>query len=99
MTVTLEIPTAEIAAFCQQRHIRELALFGSILGEAFGSESDVDILVEFEPTARIGLMTFAKIQRELSELFQRPVDLVTRAGLKPRIRQAVLDSAQVIYAA
>lgn len=73
-------------------------MFGSVLREDFGVDSDVDVLVDFEPSARVGLMALARTQRELSELLQRPVDLVTRDGLKPLIRQAVLDSAEVIYA-
>lgn len=99
MSVKIEIPKTELRAFCQRHHIQELALFGSALRPDFRADSDLDILVEFEPSARIGLMTFARIQRELSELFHRPVDLVTRAGLKAVIKQAVLDQAEVIYAA
>jgi len=95
----LTIPTDEIATFCRRHHIRELALFGSVLRDDFGPESDVDVLVEFEPEAHIGLLAFARTQRELSELLQRPIDLVTRNGLKPLIKQTVLDGAEVIYTA
>lgn len=95
----IQISQTQIANFCRQHQIRWLALFGSVLRDDFGPVSDVDVLVEFEPEVRLGLMAYAGIQRELSELFQRPVDLVTRDGLKPLIKQAVLDSAQVIYAA
>jgi predicted nucleotidyltransferase len=95
----IQISQTQIADFCRQHQIRWLALFGSVLRDDFGPESDVDVLVEFEPQARLGLMAYAGIQRELSELLQRPVDLVTRDGLKPLIKQAVLDNAQVIYAA
>jgi len=59
----------------------------------------VDVLVQFEPDARVGLITFGRMQRELSDLFQRPVDLVPEDGLKPQIREAVPSSAEVIYAA
>jgi hypothetical protein len=96
-TAHLQIPQDRLADFCRRHHIRWLALFGSVLRDDFGPDSDVDILVDFEPEARIGLLAFARIQRELSELLQRPVDLVTRDGLKWVIRQAVLDSAEVIY--
>ena len=99
MITKIEVSGQKLAAFCQQHQIRRLALFGSVLGEDFRADSDLDVLVEFEPSARIGLLAFARTQRELSELFQRPVDLVTRDGLKPLIKQAVLDSAEVIYAA
>jgi predicted nucleotidyltransferase len=95
----IQISQTQIADFCRRHRIRWLALFGSALRDDFGPESDVDILVEFEPQARLGLMAYASIQRELSELLQRPVDLVTRDGLKPLIRQAVLEDAEVIYAA
>ena len=70
-----------------------------MLRDDFGPDSDVDVLVDFEPEARIGLKAFVRMQRELVELFQHPVDLVTRNGLKPLIRDSVLSSAEVIYAA
>jgi predicted nucleotidyltransferase len=95
----IQISQTQIADFCRQHQIRWLALFGSVLRDEFGPDSDIDVLVEFEPQARIGLITYASIQNELSELLQRPVDLVTRDGLKPLIKQDVLDSAEVIYAA
>ena len=97
--VAVEISRDEIAAFCRRYQIRELALFGSVLREDFGADSDVDVLIEFEPSARIGLIALARIQRELSALLRRPVDLVTRDGLKPLIKQSIVDSAEVIYAA
>ncbi len=96
--LSLTIPTDEIATFCRRHHIRELALFGSVLRDDFGPDSDVDVLVEFEPEAHIGLLAFARTQREMSELLQRPIDLVTRDGLKPLIKQSVLDGAEIIYA-
>ena len=97
-SVQIEVPDQKLATFCREHHIRKLALFGSVLREDFGPESDIDILVEFEPEIPIGLLAFARTQRKLSELFQRPVDLVTPAGLKPLIKDAVLSSARVIYA-
>ena len=95
----ISLTSAEIAGFCKQHHIRRLALFGSVLRDDFGPASDIDVLVEFEPQAQVGLMAFARIQRELSEILQRPIDLVTPDGLKPLIKRSVLDSAEVIYAA
>lgn len=65
----------------------------------FGPESDVDILVDFEPDAMIGLIDFGRLQRALSELIGRDVDLVTKAGLKPAIRDWVLSQARLLYAA
>lgn len=97
--VKIEIPMDEIAAICRRNHIRKLALFGSVLRDDFSPDSDIDILVEFEPEAQIGLIAFIGVQEELSELLQRSVDLVSRPGLKPKIRETVLSSAKVIYAA
>jgi predicted nucleotidyltransferase len=76
-----------------------LALFGSVLRDDFRPDSDVDVLVAFDPKARIGFVTLSRMQRELSALFQRPVDLVPMDGLKPAIRESVLSSAQDVYAA
>jgi len=94
----IEIPTEEIAAFCQQHQIRSLALFGSVLRDDFGSESDVDVLVEFQTGAVVGFLALGRMRRELATLLQHPVDLVPKNGLKPKIRDAVLDSAEVLYA-
>jgi len=76
-----------------------MSLFGSALRDDFSPQSDVDILVLFEPEVRVGFMTWGRMQRELSALFNRPVDLVPEFGLKPAIREAVIASAQEIYAA
>jgi predicted nucleotidyltransferase len=95
----IDIPADEIAAFCRRHHIRSLSLFGSVLREDFHSDSDADVLVEFEPDAQVGFITLSRMQRELAELLQRPVDLVPKEGLKPKIREAVLSSAEVVYAA
>jgi len=95
----LEIPRDQIAEFCRRYRVRQLALFGSALREDFSAGSDVDLLVEFEPDTQVGFMTLARMQRELSAIFRRPVDLVPKGGLKPAIRQDVLTSAEVIYAA
>jgi predicted nucleotidyltransferase len=100
MTKTrIPIQKNELAAFCRRNQITQLALFGSVLSERFSPDSDVDVLVTFSPEAHIGFLAFGRIQRELSDLLQRPVDLVPQDGLKPVIRQSVLDSAEVVYAA
>ncbi|HEX8149341.1 MAG TPA: nucleotidyltransferase domain-containing protein [Pyrinomonadaceae bacterium] len=99
MRAAVEIPEESLADFCRRYRVRELSLFGSSLREDFRPDSDVDILVEFEPSARVGFVTLSKMQRELSALLRRRVDLVPKAGLKEKIRQSVLDSARVIYAA
>jgi hypothetical protein len=96
----LTIPIDQIAAFCRRHHIRQLALFGSVLRDDFGPDSDVDVLVEFEPGAdeTLTLLDLAGMQSDLSKLFQRDVDLVLRDGLKPLIKDEVLRTLEVIYA-
>jgi predicted nucleotidyltransferase len=92
----IPIPKEQIAEFCRRHHIRQLALFGSVLRDDFGPNSDVDVLVEFEPDKTPGLAFFA-MQDELSELFGRTVDLNTPAWLGRYIRDAVLAEAEVMY--
>lgn len=99
MIQDLDFPIEEIKMLCQRYRVRELALFGSALRDDFDASSDVDLLVEFESEAQVGFMTLARMQRELSAILHRQVDLVPKGGLKPRIRQAVLSSAEVLYAA
>jgi predicted nucleotidyltransferase len=94
----IKVSKKKIADFCRRYHIRRLAIFGSFLREDFRPDSDVDVLVEFEPEAQVGFIALGRIQRELSALLQRSVDLVPREGLKPKIREAVLSSAEELYA-
>ena len=95
----ITVPEERIAEFCRRNHIRSLALFGSALREDFHPGSDVDLLVEFEPEAHVGFLALSRMQRELSSLLGRPVDLVPRDGLKPVLREDVLSNAEVLYAA
>jgi predicted nucleotidyltransferase len=89
----------ELAAFCRRNHIRKLSFFGSVLRDDFGPDSDVDVLVEFEPGHTPGF-AFIRIQDELSELLGgRTVDLGTPGAINPRIRDQVMAEAQVQYAA
>lgn len=92
----IEVSPEEIAAFCRRNRIRRLAFFGSILREDFGDESDVDVLVEFEPGARTGLRFFV-MEEELSRLLGRKVDLNTPGFLSKRFRDRVLAEAEVQY--
>ena len=95
----VEIDRTEIEEFCRRHHIRRLALFGSVLRQDFGPQSDIDVMVEFEPGHTPGL-AFIRMERELSELFGgRSVDLVTPRFLNHRIRDRVLAEAQTQYAA
>lgn len=95
----LDFPNIQVRELCREYRVRELALFGSALRGDFSAQSDIDLLVEFEPEARVSFITLAQMQRKLSTLLHRRVDLVPKSGLKPRIRQSVLASAEVIYAA
>ena len=79
--------------------MRELALFGSMLRQDRRPESDIDLLVSFQPTARVTFLTLARMQRELATLLGRKVDLVPKDGLKPVIREHILATARVLYAA
>jgi predicted nucleotidyltransferase len=99
MALALDINPAELADFCRRRHICKLSLFGSTLRGTARPESDVDLLVEFEPDQRIGLLQMARIERELSELIGRKVDLRTPADLSRYFRDDVLREAEVQYAA
>ncbi len=94
----IEIPLERLTEVCRRHHVRRLALFGSVLTEDFGPNSDVDVLVEFEPGHTPGFGFFA-IQEELSELLHRPVDLQTPAFLSPYFREQVCAEARVLYAA
>jgi predicted nucleotidyltransferase len=100
MTVKIKIPTDKIIAFCRHYHLRELALFGSVLREDFSPDSDVDVLIDFEPGAdeKVTLMDLVGMQMELSEILQCDVDLVLRDGLKPLIKDEVLANLEVVYA-
>jgi predicted nucleotidyltransferase len=94
----IDLPQAEIEAFCRKHHIRRLVLFGSVLRDDFTDDSDVDVLVEFEPGHVPGL-AFFRMQRELSALLGRQVDLNTAGFLSPNFRDEVLAEAEDHYVA
>ncbi len=98
MSAKISVDHARLAEFCSQHHIRRLALFGSVLRDDFRPDSDVDILVEFEPGHRAGLITLAGMELELSDMLKRKADLRTPAELSRYFRDAVLKEAQVQYA-
>lgn len=93
----IEIPREKIADFCRRHRIRKLSLFGSVLRDDFGPDSDMDVLVEFEPGARVGLITFAGMELELSEILGQKVDLRTPAELSRYFRDEVLAEAVEQY--
>ncbi len=91
------LPVDAIADFCRRTRIRKLALFGSVLRDDFSSDSDIDILVEFEPGYCVGLIAFAHMQNELADLLGRKVDLNTPGSLSPYFREEVLREAETVY--
>lgn len=95
----IEVDRAELAGLCRRYHVRELSLFGSAARGEMRSDSDVDLLVEFLPDAQAGLVEHAGLMLDLEKLLGRKVDLVSKNGLKPRIRPHVLAGARLLYAA
>ena len=95
----INLPQDRVAEFCRRYHIRRLSLFGSVLREDFRPDSDVDMLVEFEPGHEPGFFGLARMERELSELLEgRKVDLRTPEDLSRYFRDEVLAGAEVRYA-
>ncbi len=94
----VEIPRDRIEAFCRKHHIRRLSLFGSILRDDFGPDSDIDVLVEFESGRVPGLLRMAGLEIELSGILGRKADLRTAAELSRHFRQDVQKEAQTQYA-
>jgi len=97
MGIKIEISKAKIGGFCRRNDIRRLAFFGSVLRNDFSPDSDIDVLVEFEPGARVGLITLAGMEIELSQLLGRKAEMHTIKGLNPHFRDEVLDLAEVQY--
>lgn len=93
------IDGSSLVEVCRRYGVKELSLFGSAARGEMRPESDIDIMVEFEPGVRIGLVKFESLIDELQSIAGRKVDLVTKRGLKPWVRQSVLQDARVIYAA
>ena len=99
MKPNIEISAAEITSFCRRNHIRKLAFFGSVLRNDFRPDSDVDVLVDFEPGHIPGFISLARMERELSDLMSRKVDLRTPEDLSRYFRDEVIAEAEVLYAA
>ncbi len=97
MTARIPVPRQAVVYFCQRNRIRKLSLFGSVLRDDFRPDSDIDILVEFEPDAVVGLFDIARMERELSDIMGRRVDLRTPKDLSRHFRQQVLEEAEVQY--
>jgi len=95
----IQVDEEQLAAVCRRYQVRELSLFGSVARGEMRPDSDIDLLVEFLPDAAVGLLEHAGLMLELARLLGRKVDLVSKNGLKPRIRPSVLRDAQLVYAA
>jgi len=98
MSAKVSVDQERLAEFCRQNGVRRLAVFGSALRDDFGPDSDVDVLIEFEPGRTPGL-SFFWMQEELSRLFDRTVDLHTPASLSRYFRSQVLAEAEDQYVA
>jgi len=96
MSARIDIPRDKIAEFCRHHRIHRLALFGSVLRDDFTPESEVDVLVEFEPGARVGLRFFG-MELELSEILGHKVDLNTPGFLSKYFRDEIIAEAEVLY--
>ena len=94
--IHVNVPRDKIADFCRRNHIRQLSLFGSVVRDDFRPDSDVDVLVEFEPGHIPGLRFFS-MQAELSQILGRPVDLNTAQWLSPRFRDDVQREQVAVY--
>jgi uncharacterized protein len=97
MSVRIDVPKEKIAEFCRKNRIRRLAFFGSVLRDDFGPESDVDILVEFETDAKVGLIALSGMEMELENIIGRKVDLSTEGFISPYFRENVIAVAEAAY--
>lgn len=94
-----QVDETELANLCRRYRVRELSLFGSAARGEMRPESDIDLLVEFLPQAKVDLVDHAGLMLDLAHLLGRKVDLVSKKGLKPLIRASVLAEARLLYAA
>jgi predicted nucleotidyltransferase len=99
MSPQVAVDRVRLAEFCRRHHIRRLSFFGSVLGADFRPDSDVDVLVEFEPSRIPGLLTLAGLEIELSELLGRKADVRTAEDISRYFRDEVVAKAQLMYAA
>jgi|SRR3990170_2313070 len=95
----INIHNNELTTFCKANKIKKLSLFGSYLDDKYSEESDIDLLVEFEENTSYGLLDVARIERELSEMLDKKVDLRTPEELSNYFRDKVVKEAQVKYEA
>ena len=97
----LSITSDKLSEFCQRQQIGELALFGSVLRDDFHTNSDIDMLVTFQPNAKVSLLDLVDMQYELEDLCHRKVDLLTKKSVETSSnwirRKEILTTARVIY--
>lgn len=103
MTITaIDLPLDKIQEFCHKWQVIEFALFGSVLRDDFHPDSDIDVIVQFHPDAHPTFITLDQMEAELTTIFHRDIDLITRQGVETSRnylrREEILSSAQVIYA-
>ena len=96
---SVQVDETKLADLCRQYHVRELSVFGSAARGEMRLDSDIDLLVEFLPDAHVDLVDHAGLMLDLEQLLGRRVDLVSKRGLKPLIRDSVLEEARLVYAA
>jgi predicted nucleotidyltransferase len=97
---SIDLPQDKIAAFCQKWRVVELALFGSVLRDDFGPDSDIDVLISFQPDAPWSLWDLFDMRQELQDIFGREVDLVEKEALRnPFRKHEILHNHEVVYAA
>ncbi len=100
ITAHIDIPVDRVRDFCRRWKITEFSLFGSVLRDDFRPDSDVDVLVTFEPNAPWSLWHLVEMRDELKEMYGREVDIIEKAAMRnPFRRQEILRTQQVIYAA
>ena len=101
-SVAIDIPEAQLAAYCEKWRIHKLELFGSVLRDDFGPDSDVDVLATFDSDASLSLFDLVDAEFQLQEIFGRPVDLLDRTSVERSEnwirRRRILESATMIYA-
>ena len=96
----IDLPMDKISQFCTKWKISELALFGSVLREDFGPDSDVDVLIEFAENAGWSLFEWVDMIEELKSIFGREIDLASKRGLRnPFRRHQILTTREIVYAA
>lgn len=100
MKNNFEVPKNQLIKLAKKYSLKELALFGSVLTAEFGTGSDIDVLIEFEPSAKASLFDLVEIKEELESIFNRKVDVVEKTGLQnPFRKKAILEKREILYAA